>query len=185
MDNTQSFTKTKWVIDSAHSEISFKVKHLIVATVRGVFKEYDSSIYTTGDDFLSVETDIWINPASITTGDEKRDEHLRGTDFFDVENYKEINFIGNTYSQTDVAGNYELTGDLTMKGITKRIKLDVSYKGNVKDPWGNLKAVFGATGKINRNDWGLNWNSALETGGFLVSEEVTIDCELQLVKKAV
>ena len=183
MQTTEVIKKTKWSIDPIHSEISFKVKHLIVATVRGVFKEYNSSIYTTGKDFLSIESDIWINPASINTGDEKRDEHLKGPDFFDVENHKEINFIGNTYLQTDVADIFELYGDLTMKGITKRIKLDVRFNGIVKDPWGSYRAVFVISGVISRKEWGLNWNTALEAGGVLVSDDVAVNCEVQLINK--
>ena len=183
METVKVATKTKWGIDPIHSEIGFKVKHLIVAIVRGTFKEYDSSIYTTGEDFMSSEIDVWINPATINTGDEKRDEHLKSVDFFDVENHKEINFIGNTYEQLDNDGNYELYGDLTMKGITKRIKLHVKFSGVVKDPWGNHRAVFTINGKISRKDWGLNWNTALEAGGVLVSDDVAISCEVQLVKQ--
>ncbi len=177
-------TKTKWVIDPSHSEIGFKVKHLMVSNVRGVFSEYEASIYTTGDDFMSAEVDFWLNPASVSTRDEQRDGHLKSADFFDVENFKEISFVANTYENVDNDGSYELHGDLTIKGITKRIKLEVEFGGVVKDPWGNAKAVFTINGKINRKDWGLVWNAALETGGLLVSEDVWINCEIQLVKTA-
>src|SRR5258705_13040130 len=183
METTAVSTKTKWVIDSAHSEIGFKVKHLMVANVRGSFKEFDTSIYTTEEDFMTAEIDFWINPASITTGNEKRDAHLKSADFFDVEKFKEINFTGNTFENTGGDG-YTLYGDLTMKGIKKQIKLNVEFAGVVKDPWGNHKAVFNINGKINRKDWGLNWNAALETGGVLVSEDVWINCEVQLMKNA-
>ena len=176
-------TKTKWAIDPAHSEIKFKVKHLMIANVSGTFKEYESSIYTTSEDFMTSEIDFWINPASIYTGDEKRDEHLRSVDFFDVENFKEINFTGNTYEQVDADGHYFLYGDLTIKGITRQIKLHVTFKGVKKDPWGNDKAIFTIKGKINRKDFGLNWNFALETGGVLLSEEIKIRCEIQLAKQ--
>jgi len=175
-------TKTKWVIDPLHSQIGFKVKHLMVSTVRGTFKEYDLSIYTTEEDFLSAEIDFWINPPSIDTGQEKRDAHLRSADFFDVENFKEISFTGNTFEKIG-ENSYALYGDLTMKGIRKQIKLDVEFGGVIKDPWGNHKAIFTINGKINRKDWGLNWNAALETGGVLVSEEVWISCEMQLAKQ--
>ena len=180
----KELTKTKWGIDHAHSEIGFKVKHLMIANVRGTFKEFDASIYTTGEDFMSAEIDFWLNPASINTGDEKRDAHLRSADFFDVENFKEINFMGNTYEEVDKDGSYELYGDLTIKGIKKRIKLDVEFGGVVKDPWGNHKAGFTLNGKINRKDWGLVWNGALEAGGVLVGEEVRISCEVELVKQS-
>src|ERR1700740_1320908 len=109
--------KQKWILDPAHSEIGFKVKHLMIANVRGSFNEFDASIYTTGDDFMTAEIDFWLNPASVDTGDEKRDAHLKSADFFDVENFKEINFIGNTYEIVDNDGSYTLYGDLTIKGI--------------------------------------------------------------------
>ncbi|HMK26236.1 MAG TPA: YceI family protein [Chitinophagaceae bacterium] len=183
METTAISTKTKWTIDPIHSEIGFKVKHLMVANVRGSFKEFDTSIYTTEEDFMTAEIDFWINPASITTGNEKRDAHLKSADFFDVEKFKEINFTGNTFENTGGDG-YALYGDLTMKGIKKQIKLNVEFGGVVQDPWGNHKAVFNINGKINRKDWGLNWNAALETGGVLVSEDVWITCEIQLTKQS-
>lgn len=182
METTEVSTKTKWVIDPMHSQVGFKVKHLMFSNVRGTFKEFDASIYTTEEDFMSAEIDFRINPASINTGDEKRDAHLRSADFLDAENFKEINFTADSYEKADNNGRYTLVGDLTMKGIKKQIKLDVEFGGVVKDPWGNQKAIFSISGKINRKDWGLNWNAALETGGVLVSEEVWINCELQLTK---
>lgn len=181
---TETITKTKWGIDPAHSEIGFKVKHLMITNVRGTFKEFDASIYTTGEDFMTSEIDFWLNPASITTGDEKRDAHLKSADFFDVENFKEINFTGDSYENVDKDGSYELYGNLTIKGIKKQIKLDVEFGGVMKDPWGNHKAAFTVNGKINRKDWGLNWNTALEAGGVLVSEDIYISCEVQLVKQS-
>jgi polyisoprenoid-binding protein YceI len=184
METSEVVTKIKWGIDPAHSEIGFKVKHLMFANVRGSFREFEASIYTTGEDFMTAEIDCWINPASVTTGDEKRDAHLKSVDFFDIEKFKEINFTANTYEKVDSDGSYELYGDLTIKGITKRIKLDVEFGGIIKDPWGNQKAVFSINGKINRKDWELTWNAALETGGVLVSEDVWINCEVQLVKQS-
>src|SRR5579872_1414568 len=183
METTEKIKK-KWGIDPMHSEIGFKVKHLMFTNVRGSFKEYEANIVTTGDDFMTAEIDFWLNPASINTGDEKRDGHLKSGDFFDVENFKEINFVGNTYEKVDNDGSYNLYGDLTIKGIKKQVKLQVEFGGVVKDPWGNEKAVFNINGKINRKDWGLNWNTALETGGVLVSEDVWINCEIQLAKQS-
>jgi polyisoprenoid-binding protein YceI len=174
--------KTKWVIDPIHSEIGFKVKHLMITNVRGTFKEFDASVYTTGDDFTTAEVDFWLNPASIDTGSADRDTHLKSADFFDVENHKEISFTADTYENLDKDGSYEIWGDLTIKGITKKVKLEVEFGGVEKDPWGNEKAGFSINGKINRKDWDLNWNSALETGGLLVSNDVTINCEVQLLK---
>jgi polyisoprenoid-binding protein YceI len=176
-------TKTKWIIDPAHSEISFKVKHLMMINVKGSFTEYNASIYTTGDDFLTAEIDFWMNPNSLKTNDEKRDAHLRSSDFFDVEHHKEITFQSDTIEkkEDDV---YELWGNLTIKGITKKIKLNVEYSGIQKDPWGSEVAGVSITGKINRKDWELNWNAALESGGVLVADTVNIICELELKKDA-
>ena len=172
--------KEKWVIDQAHSEIEFKVKHLMVSNVKGRFKEFDASIYTTGDDFMSAEIDCWINAASVDTGNADRDKHIKAADFFDVENHAQLTFQANTVENVDNDGSYELWGNLAIKGISKKIKLDVEFGGVVKDPWGNEKAVFSINGKISRKDWELNWNAALETGGLLVSDEVKINCEIQL-----
>jgi polyisoprenoid-binding protein YceI len=173
-------TQTKWSLDQAHSEIAFKVKHLMIAHVKGAFKTFDASIYTTEKDFTTAEIDLWIDAASVNTGDAKRDEHLKSSDFLDVENHKQITFTSSTIGKPDQDGNQELWGELTMVGITKNIKLNVQFGGILNDPWGNEKAGFTVTGKINRNDWGLIWNTTLETGGFLVSDEVTISCEVEL-----
>lgn len=177
-------TKEKWVIDPSHSEIEFKVKHLMVTNVKGSFKEYEASIYTTSDNFMTAEIDCWIKAASIETGSADRDKHLRSADFLDVENHPQINFRADTVENVDSDGSYELWGNLTIRGLSKKIKLDVEFGGIVKDPWGNEKAAFSIHGKINRKDWGLNWNSALEAGGVLVSDEVRINCEIQLVRSA-
>ena len=181
---TLELTKVKWGIDPTHSEIGFKVKHLMITNVKGLFREFGASIYTTGEDFMTSEIDFWMNSASVDTNDAKRDEHLRAEEFFDSEHFKQISFRGNSYEKVDNDGSYELYGDLTIKGITKKIKLDVEFGGVMKDPWGNEKAGFTINGKISRKDWGLTWNAALETGGMMVSDEVKISCELQLVKQA-
>ncbi len=176
-------TKTKWIIDPVHSEIGFKVRHLMITNVKGDFKEFDASIYTTGEDFMTSEIDFWLNPASVDTRDPNRDAHLKSPDFFDVENHKQISFQGNTYEKVG-DDSYTLYGDLTIKGIKKQVKLDVEFGGVMKDPWGNEKAGFTITGKINRKDWELNWNAALETGGVLVGDDVIINCEVQLIKQS-
>jgi len=182
---TTTPTQTKWAIDPTHSEIGFKVKHLVFTTVRGSFKEFDASIYTSEEDFMSAEIDLWLNTESIETGNAQRDAHLKSADFFDVENFKEINFTThNIYEKTNQEGLYEMYGDLTIKGIKKKIRLDLEFGGIVKDPWGNHKAVFSINGKISRKDWDLNWNAALETGGVLVSDDVWINCEIQLTKQS-
>lgn len=184
METAEVSIKTKWNVDTSHSDIAFKVKHLMITNVKGVFKEFDASIYTTDEDFMTSEIDFWMNPASIDTGDAKRDEHLKGPDFFDVENHKVITFIGNTYKKAEKEDNFKLYGNLTIKGITKKIKLDVEFGGVMTDPWGNEKAGFTIKGRINRQDWGLNWNEVLEAGGLLVSNEIRINCEIQLTKES-
>jgi len=181
METTLVPTQTKWSIDQAHSEIGFKVRHLMIAHVKGAFKTFDGSIYTRIKDFSTVEVDIWIDPASIFTGDEKRDEHLKSKDFFDVKNHKQITFTSSTMGKADSDGNHELWGELTMIGITRNVKLNAQFGGIVKDPWGNEKAGFTITGIINRSEWELVWNATLETGGMMVSDEVTISCEIELI----
>lgn len=176
-------TKTKWVIDPSHSEIAFKVRHLMIVNVKGIFTEYNASIYTTGEDFLSAEVDFWMDPNSLETKDEKRDAHLKSVDFFDVEHHKEITFTSNTIEKVDDDGSYELWGELTIKGITKKIKLNVEFGGVMKDPWGAEKAGIAINGKINRKDWDLNWNTTLEAGGVLVGDMVNISCEIELLKQ--
>lgn len=173
--------RTKWVVDPAHSELSFKVKHLMITNVKGEFKEFDASVYTTGKENMTSEIELSINPASITTGDIQRDTHLKSADFFDVDNFNRITFTGQSFERIG-EGTYVLHGDLLMKGVKKPVSLDVEFGGIMKDPWGNEKAGFSVNGKINRKDWGLNWNAALETGGVLVSEEVKISGDVQLVK---
>jgi Uncharacterized conserved protein len=155
----------------------------MIAHVKGVFKTFDASIYTTCKDFTTAEVDMWIDPSSIVTGDIKRDEHLKSADFFDVNNHKQITFTSSTIGKADPDGNQELWGELTMRGVTKNVKLNVQFGGIVKDPGGNEKAGFTVSGKINRSDWGLVWNSTIETGGLMVSDEVMISCEVELINK--
>ncbi len=152
----------------------------MIANVNGSFKNFDGSIYTTGSDFTNAEIDLWIDPASIDTGEAKRDEHLKGFDFLDASKHNQISFRSNTMQRKETEGAYELWGDFTLKGITKHIQLDVEFGGVAKDLNGKEKAGFVVTGKINRSDWNLLWNPTLESGGFLVSDEIKITCELEL-----
>ncbi|MCX6305956.1 MAG: YceI family protein [Bacteroidetes bacterium] len=172
--------KTKWSIDLAHSEIGFNVKHLMIAHVKGAFKKFDASIYTFEKDFTTVEVDLWIDVSSIDTGNEKRDEHLKSADFFDVQHHKQITFTSSTIGNPDHEGNHELWGELTMRGVSKNIKLNLQFGGIAHDPWGNEKAGFTVTGKLTRSDWGLVWNTPIEAGGLMVGEEVSILCEMEL-----
>lgn len=172
--------ENKWSLDRSHSEISFKVRHLMITNVKGSFKTFDANIYTTGKDFTTAEIDLWIDTASITTGNADRDEHLKGVDFFDVQHHKQITFTSSTIQKADADGNHELWGELTMKGITRNVKLNVQFGGMVFDPYGNEKAGFTVSGKINRSHWELNWNTVVETTGVMVSDEINISCEIEL-----
>jgi polyisoprenoid-binding protein YceI len=154
----------------------------MVTNVRGVFNDYTGRMYTTDDDFSGAEIDVSINTASISTGDGTRDGHLKSPDFFDTENFREISFKG-TELEKNNGSEYVLHGDLSIKGVTKRIKLHVGFNGIVKDPWGGKRAAFEVSGKISRKDFGLTWNAALETGGVMVGDEVVINCEIQLIQQ--
>ena len=175
--------KTKWVLDPTHSEIVFKVKHLMITNVKGEFRKFDAEVLSNGKDFSQAEIKATIDASSIFTNNDDRDGHLRSGDFFDVENHPSLTFTGNSLKKVDDE-EYKLHGMLTIKGVSREVILNVEFGGVNKDPWGNEKAGFSLSGKINRKDWGLNWNAALETGGVLVSEEVKINCEIQLVKQA-
>jgi len=173
---------TKWSIDTAHSEIGFKVKHMMFTNVSGNFEKFDASIETEGDDFTTAKFDFSGEIDSVNTGNADRDNHLRSADFFDAGQFPKLTFKSTSFEKID-EGDYKLTGDLTLHGVTKTVKLDVEFGGLAKDPWGNTKTGLSATGKINRKDWGLNWNSALETGGVLVGEEVKLNIELQFIQQ--
>ena len=172
--------KTNWLLDQAHSEIGFKIRHLMISNVNGKFKNFNASIFTSLKDFTTANIDLWIDASSINTGDETRDQHLRTIDFLDVEHHKQILFKSNSIGPADKDGIHQLSGELTIRGITKTVNLNVDFGGIVKDPWGNEKAGFTVSGKINRKDWGLIWNTPLETGGILVSDDVAISCEVEI-----
>ena len=184
MKTSDTSTKTKWTIDHAHSELGFKVKHLMITNVKGVFKDFEADIYTQGDDFSTAEIELRIKVASIDTNDESRNNHLKSPDFFDSEHHKEIVFVGKKLERGSGEDNYELYGNLVIRGVSVPVKLDVKFEGMMKDPWQNLNAGFLVEGKISRRDWQLNWNTTLETGGVLVGDEVRISCEIQLVKQS-
>ena len=175
---------TSWNLDSTHSEIGFKVKHLMITNVKGVFREFSGSVRSDAEDFSDAKIEVRIKAASIDTGDKNRDGHLNSADFFDAASFPEIKFTGSTVKSKKGDGTYQLTGNLEMKGISKPVVLDVEYTGAMKDPYGNFKVGFLAEGKINRREWGLNWNAALEAGGVMVSEDVRISAEIQLVKES-
>ncbi len=173
-------SKTTWALDPAHSEIQFKVKHMMISTVTGKFDSFNVEVAAEGDDFNDADISFSAETASVNTGSEQRDGHLRSGDFFDAEAHPALKFKGTSYD----AASGELKGDLTIKDITKPVTLEAEFGGIGKDPWGNTKAGFTLSGKINRKDWELNWNAALEAGGVLVSEDVKLLGEIQLVKAA-
>lgn len=181
MKTTTESIATKWMLDPTHSELTFKVKHLMIANVKGEFRKFSAEI--AGEDFTKSPISVTIDAASIFTNEDQRDGHLRSADFFDVENYPTLTFRSTSLKQVD-DDDYKLKGILTIKGVSKEVELDVEFGGLNKDPYGNQKAGFSLEGKINRKDFGLNWNAALETGGVLVSEEVKIGAEVQFVKQA-
>ncbi|MBK6756085.1 MAG: YceI family protein [Flavobacteriales bacterium] len=180
---TTTSTRTKWAVDPSHSEIVFKVKHLMIANVKGTFQKFNASIEAVGTDFHHAKVHATMDAAGIFTNDENRDKHLRSADFFDAEKHPHLEFKGTAMEHVS-GSDYKLTGDLTIKGITKPVTLDVEFGGKNTDPWGNEKLAFSLSGKIHRKEWGLNWNSALETGGVLVSDEVRISAEVQFTKQA-
>ena len=168
------------VIDPSHSRVQFKVKHLMISNVLGSFKEFEGKASMIENDFSSTVVSFSINTASIDTEAADRDAHLKSADFFDVENFPKIEFEGKGLTQKDEE-NYELKGNLTIKGISKPVTLSVEFGGLMTDPWGNKKAGFSVTGEINRKDWGMVWNAALETGGVLVSDKVKILCDVEFL----
>lgn len=178
---TVTKTTTKWVLDPSHSELTFKVKHMMIANVKGAFKNF--SVEVDGDDIFKSPLTVSVDASSVSTNNDQRDAHLKSADFFDVDNHKELTFKSTSFQRKD-DDEYELKGALIIKGVSKEIALEVEFGGINKDPWGNEKAGFSIEGKINRENWGLNWNAALETGGILVSDEVKISGEVQFVKQS-
>src|SRR5665647_401606 len=181
MKTTEVAAKTKWSIDQAHSEIGFRVRHLMIAHVNGSFKTFDASIYTTNNDFSTAEIDLWIDASSITTDNKVRDKHLKSSEFFNVKRYKQLTFVSSTIGQADPEGNHELWGELTIVGVTHNVKLNLKFGGMVNDPWGNERSGFTVSGKISRSDWGLTWNQPTDSGGVMVSDEVAISGEFELI----
>lgn len=172
---------TKWTLDPMHSELQFKVKHLMITTITGSFNDFSAELTTEADDFQEAEISFKAAVDSIDTGNKDRDGHLKGTDFFNAEQYPSITFSSTSFTRT--GDKYQLSGALTIKDVTKPVTLEVEFGGQAKDLYGNTKAGFSLKGKINRTDFGLTYNAALETGGVMLSEEVKILGELQLIKQ--
>jgi polyisoprenoid-binding protein YceI len=172
---------TKWAIDPTHSEIGFKVKHMMFTNVSGKFDTYNGSIETEENDFSTAKISFSADIDSVDTKNTDRDNHLKSGDFFDAENHPKLTFTGKSFNKIN-ENNYELVGDLSIKGVSKEVKLPVEFSGLMQDPWGNTKVGLNIESKINRKEWGLTWNTALETGGVLVGEEVKLNIGLQLAK---
>jgi polyisoprenoid-binding protein YceI len=172
----------KWKLDPAHSEVLFKVKHLMITTVTGSFKEFDLEVETESDDFTTAKKiEFTANISSINTNNEQRDTHLKSADFFNAEEDSQVHFIGKKY---DAKGNeVKLQGDLTIRGTTKPVTLNVEFGGIIVDPYGQTKAGFTVNGKISRKEFGLTWNAVTEAGQIVVSDNITIHAEVQLVKQ--
>ena len=178
---TMTPTRTTWNIDASHSQVEFAVKHMMIATVRGRFADVKGTVVTDDSDLARAEVDVVIDVNSIDTREAKRDAHLKSADFFDAETFPRI-----TFKSTRVSGaggdQFELVGDLTIHGVTREVTLDVTSEGRAKDPWGGERAGYSAQTRVNRKDFGLTWNQALETGGFIVGDEIKISLDLELVK---
>lgn len=175
---------TTWKLDPMHSEVQFKVKHLMITTVTGYFKSFDVNVTTEGDDFSKASAiEFTADVNSLSTNNEQRDGHLLSADFFDAANHGQLRFVGQKFEKTgdDTA---KLTGELTLHGVTKPVTVDVELGGIVVDPYGQTKAGFTVTGKISRKDFGLTWSAVTEAGSVVVSDEVKLAADIQLVKQA-
>ncbi len=167
--------QTKWLLDPTHSEMNFKVRHMMISNVKGNFTDFSAEIETEDESFSTAKTTATINVASISTNNEDRDNHLKSADFLNVEAFPQIKFSTN-------AMNDDIKGELTIGNVTKEVKLEVDFGGIKKDPWGQMRAGFSFEGKIKRSDFGLNWNVALEAGGVLVGDEIKISGDLEFLK---
>jgi len=174
----------KWALDPTHSEVQFKVKHLMITTVTGYFNSFQVEAETADEQFTNVNTVVFTADVnSINTNNEQRDTHLKSADFFDAENHNEIRFVGNKYENTG-GDDFKLHGELTIKGVTKPFTVNIEFGGIVEDPYGQTKAGFTLTGKISRKEFGLTWSAVTEAGNVVVSDEIKLQAEIQLIKQA-
>lgn len=174
---------TKWVLDPTHSEVNFKVKHLVISTISGHFRSFDGTVASSDErDFESAKVAFSVEVSSIDTNQQQRDDHLRSADFFDVESYPSISFVSTSVKSM---GNDEfiIEGDLTIKDVTKAVELNAEYGGSVTDAYGNFKVGFEVTGKIDRKDFGLVWNAVTEAGSVVVGDRINIHASVQFIKQ--
>ena len=172
-----------WNLDTTHSSVEFAVKHMVIASTKGRFTDYDVEANVDENNLANSNATVRIKADSIDTRDEKRDGHLRSADFFDVENNPYITFVSKRL-EPNGHDDYKIVGDLTIRGVTREVVLDGEVTGPVKDPWGGTRVGLSASGKINRKQFGLNWNAALEAGGFLVGDDVKLNIDAEFVKAA-
>jgi polyisoprenoid-binding protein YceI len=175
-------SKITWALDPTHSEVGFKVKHLMITNVSGSFSKFNAEVSSDDETFAKADIVFSADIDSISTNNEQRDGHLKSPDFFDAANHPQL--IIKADGLTGEGENRKMNGTLTMRGVTHPVAFNVDFGGVAKDPWGNTKAGFTLTGTINRKDFGLNWNAPTEAGGLLVSEDVRLHAEIQLVKQA-
>jgi polyisoprenoid-binding protein YceI len=175
---------TKWVIEPSHSEVQFKVRHLMITNVTGSFSKFDGTVETEGDDVSTAKVRFTADMSSISTNNEQRDAHLRSADFFDAETHPQLIFEGDRLELVS-GDDFLMHGTTTIRGISKPLTLKVEYGGLMVDPWGNTRVGFTVDGKINRKDFGVNWSATTEAGGIVVSDEVRIHCNAEFIKQAV
>ncbi|MGE7593971.1 YceI family protein [Peribacillus frigoritolerans] len=176
-------TNTKWIVDPTHSAIEFSVKHMMIAKVKGSFNKFEASILANPSDLTTAEIDFTVDVASIDTRNADRDNHLRSADFFDVEKNPTLTFKSTKIVKTD-EDEYDVTGNVTLNGVTREETFSITFEGQGKDPWGNEKAGFSGKGKVKRSDYGLTYNAALETGGVLIGDQITLTIEIEAAKEA-
>lgn len=179
---TFASAQSVWNFDKAHSSVHFTIKHMVISEVEGQFTKFNGEIKTTKDDFSDAKINFTVDVNSVSTDNEKRDNHLKSADFFDVEKFPTMTFVSTSVEKVS-NGNYNLKGNLTLHGVTKQITLKMSYGGTIKDPWGNTRAGLKVSGTINRVNFGLKYNSTMEAGGLLIGEDVNITCKVELIKK--
>ncbi len=181
--STEAATITKWAVDPMHSEVQFKVKHLVISTVTGFFRSFEGSMETEGDDFENAKISFAIDIDSIDTNQSQRDGHLKSADFFDAEKYPQITFTSTSFKSTGEEDEYKLTGDLTVRDVTKSVVLNAEFGGSADDFYGNTKAGFEVSGKVNRKEFGLGWDGVTEAGSVVVGEDIKLMINIQFAKQ--
>lgn len=172
----------KWVLDPSHSEVQFKVKHMMISNISGEFTKFNADLETEGDDFMTAKVTFTADIDSINTKNEQRDGHLKSDDFFNAAQFPQLKFVATKYENVDNDGSYEVYGDLTIRDVTKNVKFDAEFGGVIVDPWGSTRAGITISGKINRKDFNLKWHAVTEAGSLVVSDDVRIHVALEFVK---